>query len=306
MNAECGSSHSSMPFTPPIDLEFDRDQQGQRISLGQGAYGKVYLAQDRITSKKFAVKEIPMRNPSHTEVVENEIKTLSTLNHKNRQLSEASIRNYTRQILKDLQYLHENHILHRDIKSANILINSRGEIKIADFGTSKRLAGLHLCTEENVGTLQYMCPDVVLVTPIGYGSEVDIWSVGCTVIEMATGKRPFHNVANGYALLFKLGKEKQPSDIPSELSDTTKDFLAKCFEPSHRRPSAKDLLNHPLFNAIRVSDSSSSLQQSTNDDGVMVFEPACNLAPQVSIDGCRRLELANILCDKESREAVHS
>ncbi|CAF4161332.1 unnamed protein product, partial [Rotaria sordida] len=175
-------------------------------------------------------------------------------------------------------------------------------------------------------TLQYMCPDVVLVPPMGYGSEVDIWSVGCTVIEMATGKRPFHNVANGYALLFKLGKEKQPPDIPSELSDTTKDFLAKCFEPSHRRPSAKDLLNHPLFKkkirltketnsnhisdrikcAIRVSDSSSSLQQSTNDDGVMVFEPACNLAPQVSIDGCRRLELANILCDKESREAVHS
>ncbi|CAF4616868.1 unnamed protein product, partial [Rotaria magnacalcarata] len=64
------------------------------------------------------------------------------------QFPEAPIRNYTRQLLEGLQYLHENHILHRDIKSANILINSRGEIKIADFGTSKRLAGLHRCTED--------------------------------------------------------------------------------------------------------------------------------------------------------------
>jgi hypothetical protein len=66
-----------------FDLEFDRDQQGQRIALGQGTYGKVYAAQDPITWKKFAVKEIPMRNPVYTENVENEIKILSLLNHKN-------------------------------------------------------------------------------------------------------------------------------------------------------------------------------------------------------------------------------
>ncbi|CAF4433970.1 unnamed protein product, partial [Adineta steineri] len=86
--------------------------------------------------------------------------------------SEASIKNYTRQLLEGVQYLHENQIVHRDIKSANILVNSKGEIKIADFGTSKRLAGLHLCTEDNVGTLQYMCPDVVLVPATGYGPGV--------------------------------------------------------------------------------------------------------------------------------------
>jgi serine/threonine protein kinase len=56
---------------------------------------------------------------------------------------------------------------------------------------------------------------------------VDIWSVGCTVIEMATGKRPFHNVQHQHALIFKLGNDKQPPEIPSELSDTAKDFLAK-------------------------------------------------------------------------------
>ncbi len=69
-----------------FQLEFECDQQGQRIALGQGTYGKVYVAQDRITWKKFAVKEIPMRNPEYTEDLENEIKILSTLNHKNSSL----------------------------------------------------------------------------------------------------------------------------------------------------------------------------------------------------------------------------
>ena len=69
-----------------------------------------------------------------------------------------------------------------------------------------------------------MCPDVILVPPMGYGPEVDIWSVGCTVIEMATGKRPFHNVANTTTLLFKIGNQKQAPDIPSELSDSQRLF----------------------------------------------------------------------------------
>ncbi len=112
-----------------------------------------------------------------------------------------------------------------------------------------------------------MSPDVVLVPPMGYGPEVDIWSVGCTVIEMATGKMPFHksknsidcvillnlfflsieSVVNTGALLLKLGNERQAPDIPPELSQTAKDFLAKCFEPTDKRPSAKDLLNHAFF-----------------------------------------------------------
>ncbi|CAF0773124.1 unnamed protein product [Adineta ricciae] len=342
---------------PKFDLVFDRDPHEQRTALGQGTYGKVYVAHDRNTWKKFAVKEIPMRNPVYTDVLENEIKILSTLSHKNivtyygsvidrskkqsvfqiimeyvdggslsqhlskfGQFQEPVIRNYTRQLLEGLQYLHENHILHRDIKSANILVNSRGEIKIADFGTSKRLAGLQLCTEDSVGTLQYMSPDVVLVPPMGYGPEVDIWSVGCTVIEMATGKMPFHKVVNAGALLLKLGSERQPPDIPPELSDTAKDFLSKCFEPTDKRPSAKDLLNHPFFklklardnngknggekgqeSSIHVSDCSLPYHRSFSEEAG-VLEPAKSLEPQVSIDDRRRSELMNIIRDNDSRE----
>ncbi|UJR22105.1 hypothetical protein I4U23_025170 [Adineta vaga] len=342
-----------------FDFVFDRDPHEQRTALGQGTYGKVYVAHDRFTWKKFAVKEIPMRNPVYTDVLENEIKILSTLSHKNivtyygsaidrskkqpvfqiimeyvdggslsqhlskfGQFHETVIRNYTRQLLEGLQYLHENHILHRDIKSANILVNSRGEIKIADFGTSKRLAGLQLCTEDSVGTLQYMSPDVVLVPPMGYGPEVDIWSVGCTVIEMATGKMPFHKVLNTGALLLKLGSERQPPDIPPELSDMIKDFLSKCFEPNDKRPSAKDLLNHPFFklrpvlprdnsgknggekghdSGLHVSDYSLPYHRSFSEEAG-VLEPAKSLEPQISIDDRRRSELMNILRDNDSRE----
>ncbi|CAF3618392.1 unnamed protein product [Rotaria sp. Silwood1] len=343
-----------------LELTFDRDLHEQRTALGQGTYGKVYVAHDRYTMKKFAVKEIPMRNPVYTDVLENEIKILSTLSHKNivtyygsaidrskkqpffqiimeyvdggslsQHLSkfgpfqEQVIKNYTRQLLEGLKYLHENHILHRDIKSANILVNSRGEIKIADFGTSKRLAGLQLCTEDSVGTLQYMSPDVILVPPMGYGPEVDIWSVGCTVIEMATGKMPYHKIVNTGALILKLGNERQPPDIPQELSDTAKDFLAKCFEPTQKRPSAKDLLNHPFFktkptsprepngnnngdkhdnSGIHVSSPPETLHRSTSSEEAGVPEPARLLEPQISIDNCRRSELMHILRDNDSRE----
>ncbi|CAF1221343.1 unnamed protein product, partial [Didymodactylos carnosus] len=267
-----------------LHLEFEKDQYGNRISLGQGTYGRVFKAEDTDSLMKYAVKEISMRYPGYVDVLQNEIKILSSLKHRHivsyygtnidrtkkppcfqiimeyvdggsltkliskfGHFNEKTIRNYTHQILEGLMYLHENRILHRDIKGANMLVNSRGELKIADFGTSKRLAGLHLANEDSVGTLNYMSPDVVCVAPKGYGPEVDIWSVGCTVIEMATGKIPFHKVANSCVLMLKLGTEKQPPEIPSHLSNEAKDFLNKCFEQNPaKRSSAKELLKHPF------------------------------------------------------------
>ncbi|CAF0791592.1 unnamed protein product [Adineta ricciae] len=338
-----------------FELEFDRGEFGQRLVLGDGKYGRVYLARDRKGGEKVAVKEIQMRNSNYTEVLENEIKILSTLNHKNivsyrgsaigssrggpvfqiimeyvdggsllkhlklKPFSEESIQNYTRQLLEGVQYLHENRILHRDIKSANVLLNSKGEIKIADFGTSKRLAGLHRCLEDIVGTPPYMCPDVVVVPVMGYGPEVDIWSVGCTVIEMATGKNPFHHIANQFKVLQKLADEKLPPAIPPELSDLAKDFLARCFEPNSTRPSAKDLLNHSFLkvnttltresscnhvndrslSSLRLSDSSSSLLSSH-----VASEQHHKASGQISVDDRRRSQLATIFRDEDNEEML--
>eukprot|EP00850_Spirogloea_muscicola_P014050 SM000098S25130 [mRNA] locus=s98:364693:369983:- [translate_table: standard] len=106
--------------------------------------------------------------------------------------TEKVIRMYTRQLLLGLDYLHTHQIMHRDIKGANILVDNRGCIKLADFGASKKLADLATMSEgfkSMKGTPYWMAPEVIKQT--GHGRQADIWSVACTVIEMATGKPPW-------------------------------------------------------------------------------------------------------------------
>lgn len=164
--------------------------------------------------------------------------------------NEKIIRVFTRQLMLGLEYLHANGIMHRDIKGANILMTSDGCIKLADFGASKKLADLQATMSEGYksmkGTPYWMAPEVIKQT--GHGRQADIWSVGCTVIEMATGKPPWSQFQSQVSALFHIAQAKGPPPIPENLSPAAKEFLLLCFRRDPKmRPSARALLEHPFL-----------------------------------------------------------
>ncbi|RDX67566.1 Mitogen-activated protein kinase kinase kinase 3, partial [Mucuna pruriens] len=170
--------------------------------------------------------------------------SISSLLGKFGSFPESVIKMYTKQLLLGLEYLHNNGIIHRDIKGANILVDNKGCIKLADFGASKKVVELATINgaKSMKGTAHWMSPEVILQT--GHTISTDIWSVACTVIEMTTGKPPWsQQYPQEASALFYIGTTKSHPPIPEHLSAEAKDFLLKCFhkEPN-LRPSASELL----------------------------------------------------------------
>ncbi|SCU83144.1 LADA_0C09802g1_1 [Lachancea dasiensis] len=154
------------------------------------------------------------------------------------------------QVLRGLSYLHSKGILHRDMKADNLLLDVDGVCKISDFGISRKSNNIYTNSDMTMrGTVFWMAPEMV-DTKQGYSAKVDIWSLGCVVLEMFAGKRPWSNFEVVAAML-KIGKFKSappiPDDIKELISPEAKDFLDACFNVNpDKRPTADQLLTHPF------------------------------------------------------------
>ncbi|GAY53618.1 hypothetical protein CUMW_150510 [Citrus unshiu] len=153
-------------------------------------------------------------------------------------LMDSQVSAYTRQILNGLNYLHEQNVVHRDIKCANILVDASGSVKLADFGLAKAttMNDVKSCK----GTPFWMAPE-----NRGYGLTADIWSLGCTVLEMLTRQPPYSHL-EGMQALFRIGKGEPPL-VPNSLSGDARDFILKCLQVNpNDRPTAAQLMEHPF------------------------------------------------------------
>ncbi|KAJ9182637.1 hypothetical protein P3X46_006609 [Hevea brasiliensis] len=163
------------------------------------------------------------------------------------QLDEPTIRLYTRDILQGLEYLHTNGLVHCDLKSKNVLISKEGA-KIADFGCAKYVEKVGGCAmSEFSGTPAFMAPEVARGEEQGF--PADLWALGCTVIEMATGTIPWTEQQNDpVSALYQIGFSGVVPEFPSWLTEKGQDFLSKCLRRDPKeRWTAKELLDHPFL-----------------------------------------------------------
>ncbi|KAL1642737.1 mitogen-activated protein kinase kinase kinase [Diplodia intermedia] len=171
---------------------------------------------------------------------------------KHGKFEEAVVSSLTRQTLSGLAYLHREGILHRDLKADNILLDLDGTCKISDFGISKKSDNIYGndITNSMQGSVFWMAPEVIRSQGQGYSAKVDIWSLGCVVLEMFAGRRPWSK-EEAIGAIYKLGSLNQappiPDDVSQNISPAAVSFMYDCFtiDPSDR-PTADTLLRAPF------------------------------------------------------------
>ena len=174
--------------------------------------------------------------------------SLKRIIQKYNKLEETIVRHYIKQLVYGLIYLHEHGVVHRDLKCANVLLSANGVIKLSDFGSSRKFDSDEVELSKSLkGSPYWMAPEVVMKQ--GHSFSADIWSLGCMIIEMITGRPPWSNLSRESKQVLKL--IATANNLPSipDCSDDLKDLIRQCLRrDATQRPTAKQLLEHRFLN----------------------------------------------------------
>lgn len=243
--------------------------------IGHGAYGVVYRALNKINNTELAIKIINFEDDEVLTDQMNEIDLLKNLKHENIVkyqgfiqkthklyilleycsngslrdliklqttgcLNETLAKNFVKQTLQGLQYLHDQGVIHRDIKAANLLLDHNNNVKLADFGVSTKVTHIAMTC---VGSPNWMAPEILLGQ--GATTKCDIWSIGATVVEMLTGNPPFFNLSSREAVCHAVMHDTYHLPAKHNISLNAKNFIKICFNKNiFKRPTAKFLLEN--------------------------------------------------------------
>ncbi|GAM23745.1 hypothetical protein SAMD00019534_069200 [Acytostelium subglobosum LB1] len=256
-------------------------------TIGRGSYGKVKLVIDKLSGMRFAAKVMSkhlLAKEKKAKYAFAEKTILESLDHpfivklyytfqddtnlfimleycENGDLLELLreavcfplpiVQFYAAEVLVAVEYLHSRGIVHRDLKPENVLLSTNYHIRLCDFGTAKQLGpDPHSLSASFCGTAEYVCPELLVDKKAG--RQADIWSYGCLLFQLITGKLPFKGLSDYYTFQLIMSREMVfPPDFDPDAQDLIDRLLT--LDP-FRRPTIEEIKSHPFFKSINWND----------------------------------------------------
>eukprot|EP00466_Bigelowiella_natans_P010070 jgi/Bigna1/80102/fgenesh1_pg.67_\ len=285
---------------PTVDFQWRKGKV-----IGQGQYGVVCTGMNMQRGSHIAIKQMPFRvgrSKSALRALFREVRLMQLVDHPNivkflgceicmaekalyifmEQVSGGSLvrvlnqfgalpenvtRGYTTQILMGLEYLHLKGVVHRDLKCANVLITTDGVCKLADFGVSKQIKDdcQNNALQTAIGSPYWMAPEVILED--GYGRTADIWSLGCTIIEMLTATHPWKKLDNPYTACYSIAQSQDLPYVPPQISSQMLEFIHVCLKrDKEKRPSCSELWRMEWLMVDSPTEDKHKLKYHGNDE----------------------------------------